>query len=81
MNKWKAFKQVQTSRMNTRNNKTAHVDDPKNPEVGGGVSFSQFAEMIATFKELAQTQKFMLQKLEEQSGFKNDPLSSFEKDK
>lgn len=45
------------------------------------MSFSQFAEIIATFKELAQTQKLMLQKLEEQSGLKYDPLTSFEKDK
>jgi len=67
--------------MNTRNNRTVHVDEPKNPEVGGSVSSSQFAKMIATFKELAQTQKLMLQKLEEQSGLKNDRLSSFEKDK
>ena len=71
----------QTSRMNTRNNKTVHVDDPKNPEIGGSVSSSQFAEMIATFRELAQTQKLMLQKLEEQSGLRHDPLPSFEKDK
>src|SRR5450432_3665658 len=54
----------QNSRMNTRHNKTVHVNDPKNPEVGGNVSSSQFDEMIATFKELAQTQRLMLQKLE-----------------
>ncbi|KAH7839724.1 hypothetical protein Vadar_007900 [Vaccinium darrowii] len=71
----------QSSRMNTRSKRTVHVDDPKNPEVGGSVSSSQFAEMIATFKELAQTQKLMLQKLEEQSGLRHDPLPSFEKDK
>ena len=40
----------QSSRMNTRSNRIVHVDDPKNPEVGGNVSSSQFAEMIATFK-------------------------------
>ena len=68
----------QTSRMNTMNNKTIHIDDPKNPEVGRNVSSSQFAEMIATFRELAQTQKLMLQKLEEQSGLRLDPLPSFE---
>src|SRR6202034_3431974 len=71
----------QSSRMNTRSNRIVHVDDPKNPEVGGNVSSNQFAEMIATFKELAQTQKLMLQKLEEQSGLRHDPLPSFEKDK
>ena len=71
----------QNSRMNTRNNRTVQLDDPKNPDIGGSVLSSQFAEMIATFKELAQTQKLMLQKLEEQSGLKNNPLPSFEKDK
>ena len=30
----------QTSRMNTRNNKTVHVDDPKNPEVGDNFEVS-----------------------------------------
>lgn len=50
----------QTCRMNTKNNKTMHVDDSKNPE------------MIATFQELAQTQKLIFQKSEEQSKLRNE---------
>lgn len=70
----------QASRINTRNSKIVHADDPKHPDVGGSVSSSQFAEMIATFKKLVQTQKLMFQRLEEQSKLRNEPLPSSEKD-